>query len=264
MEIGCENGQIKWGDYNKNAYDKNASSDEKMAQISEIVRLRVARAKEIDYAVSMEILSWERDKQKKTKFAAYLHKIIYMKVQDKVRRECAKMGVPFRLVRCEYSSLLGNILSTLNCKFSRDVASAGVIALRACDDGDAMILSLITQVVNRATMSPDGTYSFRLRINEKKMFGRHVEVIGIPLRQCDSNDPDKTGDKTPQQYAGAMVKCIVEAVSTLKGDLRRRGRIRCRAESYKGEPNPSVTKSKAVGRRTREVSQVRLFAQLCA
>ena len=268
LEVGLAGGKIKWGRYRKNEYDRDASTEKKMVQLSAIVREIVGRAAELGYAVSMENLDWERDKQTlKNRFGSLLHKIPYRSFTEKVRRECVKAGVPFRLVRSEYSSYLGNILATLNPWFSRDVAAAGITALRACDGGNDMILSLIAQVTSQARKSPsdkspEGTYS--MRINEKGKFGRNVEVVGIPLCQSDNNDPGKTGRKTPQQRAGATIKTIAEAVSALKGDLQRRGRIRCRAKSCDGEPNPNGPKLAAMRRRSRKVSQAGLFAQLCA
>lgn len=229
LEVGLSGGQIKWGRYSKNEYDRDASTEKKMVRLSAIVREIVGRAAELGYAVAMENLDWERDKQTlKNRFGSLLHKIPYKSFAEKVRRECVKAGVPFRLVRSEYSSYLGNIVATLKPRFSRDVAAAGIHALRACDGGNDMIHSLIAQVTSQARKSPsdkspEGTYS--VRINEKGKFGRNVEVVGIPLCQSDNNDPGKTGRKTPQQRAGATIKTIAEAVSALKGDLQRRGRI---------------------------------------
>jgi len=210
-----------FGQYRHNAYDVNASKQEKKRAIAAHIRQLVFRAHELGYAIVLENLDFEYAKSTlRNKLGATLHTIPYKTLAAKFRRECARMGVPIRFIAPSYTSLIGNILSTLNARLSRDVAAAGVIALMGLEGGGQYLLSLVEQVESAGKPG-----SFRLRVNEKNRGGRHVEVIGINLRQSDSKESQPTGAKAPLRQVGVMVSNIVQAAR----EIRRSGRIICRA-----------------------------------
>jgi IS605 OrfB family transposase len=210
--------------YAKNAYDVDAPSSEKKAAISAHIRKLVFRAYVLGYAIVLENLDFEYAKTTlMSKLGATLHTMPYKALAAKFRRECARMGVPFRLVSPEYTSLWGNILATLNCRLSRDVAAAGVIALHGLEGGAEHFQKLVAQVVG------DGD-AYTVRINEKNKCGRHVKVVGVNLRQMDSKVPLPTGVKTPLRQGGVLMKGIAKAASS----IRRAGRIICQSRSDGG------------------------------
>ena len=238
------------GRYHRNAYPVNGTREEKRRAISAIVRQVVFRAHEMGYAVVLENLDFEYAKSMlRNKLGETLRAMPYKAFVAKVRRECARMGVPLRFIAPAYTSVLGNILPTLNCRLSRDVAAAGVIALLGLEGGGQHLLSLVDCI---ESAGEDG--EVRWRINEKNKCGRHVQVVGINLRQSDSKASLATGPKKPLKQVGVAVKDIAKAV----GALRRSGRIICRASN-----DERKQASRRVAETRRQSQKQRFFASRC-
>ena len=216
-----------FGQYHRNAYDIDGASAKKRHAIAAHIRKLVFRAWELGYAIVLENLDFEYAKSTlRNKLGATLHTMPYKAIAAKFRRECLRMGVPIRFIAPSYTSLLGNILSTLNCRLSRDVAAAGTIALMGLEDGGQHLLSLVEQV--ELSGEPG---SFLLRLNEKNKCGRHVKVVGINLRQSDSKVSQPTGAQAPLKHVGAVIQQIARAA----GSIRRAGRILCQASRDNGK-----------------------------
>jgi len=222
------------GEYRQNRYDVDAPSMEKKAAISAHIRELVFSAREKSCAIVMENLDWEGGQKSRTKLGATLSAMPYRSILFKVMRECARMGVPFRLVNARHTSLLGNVLSTHNCKLSRDVASSAIIAMRGLSprEMDNHIKTILSE--------SNGI----IRLNEKRRFGRHVTVPFIKPGQLDTGSVNGTESTSLQNgKGGSFSRHVGDAISKVARSVRcvryaAPGRISCRPSDKTGKPNP--------------------------
>ena len=232
MEVSFNGKTFRLGEYHKNAYDIDSPRGVKKADISAHIRRIVYRAHELGYAVAMENLDWEHGQKSGSKLGATLSAMPYRAILHKVMRECARLGVPFRLVNAHYTSILGNLLATKDYRLGRDVAAAGIIAMlglspRALD-------THLKEIVASAKS---------LRINVKNKFGRTITVIELNLDLLETKGDKKTDQP---EKVGAYRGRLGRAVKNIARSIRRHrpsGKIQCYPRRIKKGKNSTVCKS---------------------
>ena len=231
-EVSFEQGKFTIGEYRYNRYDIDAPRNEKKYSISRHIRELVWAAKEKSYAIVMENLDWEGGQKSGGKLGATLSAMPYRTILFKVMRECARLGVPFRLVHAAHTSLLGNIMATDNIRLSRDVAAAAIIAMRGLSPRalDAHLKTILSQSEGK------------LRLNEKGKFSRHITVNSEALSQMDIRCHENTESGTSKRIP-SYSRCVGDALSKIARSVRgtrhaSQGRILCRPSSNSGKPNP--------------------------
>jgi len=226
MEVAKNGETFTLGEYHKNRYDKDAPRNEKKHNISAHIRRLVYRAHELGYAIVLENLDWEGgQKQRGSKLGATLSAMPYRTILFKFMRECARLGVPFRLVNAKYTSLLGNLLATKDHRLSRDVAAAGIIAMVGLSP--RLLDTHLKEIVGSAKT---------LRIIVKNKYSRHVIVLELNLDQMETrghsdtvNQPEKVGS-----YRGRLGGAIKQIEKSI-GRSRSPGMITCYPAPPKGK-----------------------------
>ena len=258
-EMTLKDGKFIMGEYRKNRYDINAPRGRKKHAISAHIRAIVYQAQAKGHALVMENLDWEGGQKIGSKLGATLSAMPYRTLLFKVMRECARLGVPFRLVWAGYTSLLGNIVSTENIRLSRDVAAAAVIAMRGLSP--RLLDAHLQEILNSDRVAYLG-----IRINEKGEFGRHIAVLFMSPRRnagisdnfvaCAESDTGETTRTDRAQAPGSYSKCVGDALSKVARSVRsaRTGapgrilsQISCRTSSNTGKPNPIRCKTSLIG-----------------
>ena len=247
---------FRLGRYQNNLYNVDAPREDKKRVISEQIRKIVYEARENRAVLVLEALDFEGAKRTlRNKLGATLHGMPYKAIRDKFIRECAKQGVPIRFVNPRYTSLLGNLLATLDPKLSRDVAAAGVIALFGLPMGREYLMAKLSD-----------TDRDRIRINSKGQFGRHVYGWGGCQMDNPSSKPDTAATEEPRAMprkptwleTGALIKNIATEM-VKSGKSRMAGRTVCRiVEDARATDAPGGKKKRVKKLKAQKVFQVQL------
>ena len=232
--------------YWKESYDTDCDKNTRERQLYAIIRRFVAHAKDNGYKISLEYLDFEFCKRYlQNKLGAMLHVLPYRKIRKKFERECHKSGVELVYVKPEYSSILGNLIASLLCKYSRDVAAAAVIALRAIEGGNDYLNKLCVSMR-------------KLRLNVKGMFGRHIDIDdGNMEPMAESKGEPREGKIDTDrgvyalQYAtGRSVNKLMKVLQGIYYHDKSLGRIRTRWRANIDPSNGCQIKSISVGCRS--------------
>ena len=223
--------------YWKESYDTECDKNTRERQLYAIIRKFVAHAKDNGYKLSLEYLDFEFCKRYlQNKLGTMLHVLPYRKIRKKFERECRKYGVELVYVKPEYSSVLGNLIASLCCKYSRDVAAAAVIALRAIEGGNGYLNKLCVSMK-------------KLRLNVKGMFGRHIDIDDRnvePMAESKGEPREGKIDTDRGVYAiqyatGRSLNKLMKVLSGIYYHDKSLGRIRTRwrAEIGYADSDPS-------------------------
>lgn len=183
--------------YKSYTYDTKADKHTRQKQIYVIINEVVAWAKANDCGVTLEYLDFEVSKKYlNSKLGALLHTLPYKKIRYKFERSCHQAGVALGYVKSSYTSLLGNLIASDNCNYSRDVAAAIVIALRNLKGGNTYLNKLSQN--NRKV----------IRLNVKGKCGLHVRCKSL-LDKIDTSDYLYAR----QNAAGSSIKKVADTLS---------------------------------------------------
>jgi len=213
LEGSAVNNKLEVVQYWKEAYDAKCDKHTRERELYDIIRKFVGYAKDNNYKVSLEYLDFEHSKKYlQNKLGAMLHVLPYRKIRKKFERECYKLGVELVYVKSEYTSVLGNLITSQDCKYSRDTAASVVIAMRALEGGNAYL--------NRICISLK-----RIRLNAKGMFGRHIDIgEGLGAGKIDT----ARSVYALQYELGRSIKKTMDMLSGVYYHDKQLGRIRTR------------------------------------
>jgi len=214
LEGSAVNNKLEVMQYWKEVYDSKCDKHTRERQLYAIIRNFVGYAKANNYKISLEYLDFEHSKKfLQNKLGAMLHVLPYRKIRKKFERECYKSGVELVYVKSEYTSVLGNLIASLDCKYSRDTAASIVIAMRALEGGNAYL--------NRICINLK-----RIRLNAKGMFGRHIDIGESGLR---AGKIDTARSVYAIQYEiGRSIKKTMDMLTGVYYHDKQLGRIRTR------------------------------------
>ena len=232
LEASAVNTKLEVVQYWKEAYDSKCDKNTRERQLYAIIRRFVGYAKANNYKISLEYLEFEHSKKYlQNKLGAMLHVLPYRKIRKKFERECYKSGVELVYVKSEYTSVLGNLIASLDCKYSRDTAASIVIAMRALEGGNAYLNKICSNLK-------------RLRLNAKGMFGRHIDIgEGLGAGKIDT----ARSVYALQYEIGRSIKKTMDMLTGVYYNDKQLGRMRTR---WKATFNGCQIKSIEVGCRS--------------
>ena len=133
-------------------------------------------------------------------------------------------------VKSEYTSVLGNLIASQDCRYSRDTAAAIVIAMRALEGGNAYLNKICINLK-------------RIRLNAKGMFGRHIDIGELRVGKIDT----ARSVYAIQYEIGRSIKKTMDMLTGVYYHDKQLGRIRTR---WKATFNGCQIKSIEVGCRS--------------
>ena len=117
-------------------------------------------------------------------------------------------------VKSEYTSVLGNLIASQDCRYSRDTAAAIVIAMRALEGGNAYLNKICINLK-------------RIRLNAKGMFGRHIDIGELRVGKIDT----ARSVYAIQYELGRSIKKTMDMLTGVYYHDKQLGRIRTRWEA---------------------------------
>jgi IS605 OrfB family transposase len=175
-----EHGTLSWNPRQR----ANIRDNQFHIDLNELVALAMSH----QAVIVLEYLDFEGGKQMENALGRLLHTIPYVKIRDMLARKCNQEGVPMRVVNCQYTSLLGNLLADMLPGLDRDQLSAVPIGLKASTEGVQYLESLSEKLLAQN--------EFTLRLNIKGKVGCHVRVQKT-TSSAGGSASGATGDKDP-------------------------------------------------------------------